>query len=60
MAFSILTTWKSFALVPHLTGGVKTRFGSVDEELYKGILFADQNSKSIAHGDDCGSFVAFQ
>jgi hypothetical protein len=29
-------------LVPHFTGEVKTRLGSVDEELYEGILFADQ------------------
>jgi hypothetical protein len=48
-------------LVPHFTGGVKTRLGSVDEELYEGILFTDQDSKfaqqdlyvcSIAHRDD--------
>jgi hypothetical protein len=43
--FSVLTTWKSFALVPHFTGGVKTRLRSVDVELYEGILFADQDSK---------------
>jgi porphobilinogen deaminase len=43
--FSVLTTWKSFALVPHFTGGVKTRLRSVDEELYDGILFADPESK---------------
>jgi hypothetical protein len=40
-AFFVLTTWKSFALVPHFTGGVKTRLESVDEELYEGILFTD-------------------
>jgi hypothetical protein len=44
-AFSVLTTRKSFALVPHFTGGVKTRLGSVDEELYEGILFAYQDSE---------------
>jgi hypothetical protein len=44
-AFSILTTWKSFALVPHFTGGIKTRLGSVDEELCEGILFTDQDSE---------------
>jgi hypothetical protein len=44
-AFSVLTTWKSFALVPHSTGGVKARLGSVDEKLYEGILFADQDSE---------------
>jgi hypothetical protein len=43
--FSIFTTWKSFALVPHFTGGVKTRLGSVDEELYEGILFTYQDSE---------------
>jgi hypothetical protein len=67
--FSVLTTWKSFALVPHFTGRVKTRLGSVDEELYEGILFADQDSKfaqqdryicSIPIVGDCGSFGAFQ
>jgi hypothetical protein len=26
-------------------GGVKTRLGSIDEELYEGILFADQDSE---------------
>jgi hypothetical protein len=41
--FSVLTTWKSFALVSHFTGGVKTRLGSVDEVLYEGILFAYQD-----------------
>jgi hypothetical protein len=45
--FSVLTTWKSFALVPHFTGGVKTILGSVDEELYEGILFTDQDSKFV-------------
>jgi hypothetical protein len=43
--FFVLTTWKSFALVPHFTDGFKTRLESVDEELYEGILFADQDSK---------------
>jgi hypothetical protein len=33
--FPILTTWKSFVLVPHFTGVVKTRLGSVVEELYE-------------------------
>jgi hypothetical protein len=46
--FSVLTTWKSFALVPHFTDGVKARLGSVDEELHERILFADQDSK-FAH-----------
>jgi hypothetical protein len=32
-------------LVPHSTGGVEARLGSVDEEHYEGILFADQDSK---------------
>jgi hypothetical protein len=32
-------------LVPHFISGIKTRLGSVDEELYEGILFADQGSK---------------
>jgi hypothetical protein len=36
---------ESFALVPHFTGGVKTRLGSVDEELYEGILFTNQDSE---------------
>jgi hypothetical protein len=49
-------------LVTHFTGGVKTRLGGVDEELYEGILFAGEDSEfvqqdryicSIAHGDDC-------
>jgi hypothetical protein len=43
--FFVLTTWKSFALVPHFIGGVKTRLGSVNEELYEGILFTNQDSK---------------
>jgi hypothetical protein len=30
-------------LVPHFTGGVKTRLGSVDENLYEGILFTYQD-----------------
>jgi hypothetical protein len=30
-------------LVLHFTGGVKTRLGSDDEELYEGILFAYQD-----------------
>jgi hypothetical protein len=30
---------KPFALVPHSTGGVEARLGSVDEELYEGILY---------------------
>jgi hypothetical protein len=46
-AFSLLTTWESFALVPHFTGGVETRLGSVDEELHKGILFVEQDSKFV-------------
>jgi hypothetical protein len=46
-AFSILTTLKSFVLDPHSTGGVEARLGSVDEELYEGILFADQDSKFV-------------
>jgi hypothetical protein len=37
-------------LVPNFTGGVKTRLGSVDEELYEGILFADQDSKFAQQG----------
>jgi hypothetical protein len=42
--FSVLTTWKSFVLVPHSIGGVEARLGSV-EELYEGILFAYQDSE---------------
>jgi hypothetical protein len=38
---------KSFVLDPHSTGGVEARLGSVDEELYEGILFADQDSKFV-------------
>jgi hypothetical protein len=30
-------------LVPHFTSRVKTRLGSVDEEIYEGILFAYQD-----------------
>jgi hypothetical protein len=36
---------EKFVLVPHFTGRVKTRLGSVDEELYEGILFANQDSE---------------
>jgi hypothetical protein len=43
--FSVLTTWKSFALVSHFIGEVKARLGSVDEELYERILFANQDYK---------------
>jgi hypothetical protein len=46
-AFSVLATWKSFVLVPHSTGGVEARLGSIDEELYEGILFTDQDSKFV-------------
>jgi hypothetical protein len=34
-------------LVPHFTSEVTTRFGSIDEELYEGILFANQDSKFV-------------
>jgi hypothetical protein len=46
-AFSVLTTWKSFLLVPHSTGGVETRLGIVDEGLHEGILFVDQDSEFV-------------
>jgi hypothetical protein len=49
-AFSVLTTWKSFALVRHSTDGVEARLGSIDEELYEGILFAYQDSKFAQQG----------
>jgi hypothetical protein len=58
---------KSFALVPHSTSGVETRLGSVDEEVYEGILFTDQDSKfalqdryicSIPNRDNRRSFGA--
>jgi hypothetical protein len=32
-------------MVAHSTGRVETRLRSIDEELYEGILFADQDSK---------------
>jgi hypothetical protein len=43
-------------LVPHFTGGVKTRLGSVDEGLHEGILFADQDSRFVQQDD---MFVQF-
>jgi hypothetical protein len=49
-AISVLTPWKSFALVPHSTDGVEARLGSVDEELYEGSLFTDQNSEFAQQG----------
>jgi hypothetical protein len=42
---------KSFALVPHFTGGVKTRLGSVDEELYEGI-YSPTKTQSLCNKID--------
>jgi hypothetical protein len=44
-AFSILATWKSYALVPHSTSVVVTKLGSNDGGFLEGILFFGQDSE---------------
>jgi hypothetical protein len=36
--FSVLTTWKSFAMVLHSTGGDGVKLGGFYESFYEGIL----------------------
>jgi hypothetical protein len=39
-AFSVLTTWEGFAMVPLSTGGDGAKLEHVDEGFHEGILLA--------------------